>query len=485
MWTREEGLAGDTTGSSSRRFPVPRYGILKRMGKLRRDDGSTDPVLIVSALAVTLILILGGVFAVAGFTKNAQDLNAKADLDRVTSSQAAVIIAAEKYLPSALGPRVLPEKLDSSLASADVGFVAGKDNTLVIAVGTTGWAAMVESASGATFLRTSESSAIVEVDVENIRDDFDIAALEGRIVDAGAAATSVGAEQVIRFPDDVSVYNMAWRWVDAIWGLETDPPAPGETEPQAPEPTPTPTPTPEPEPTPEPTPTPTPTPEPTPPPLEVPIEPTQPTFSAGDGARIVSVTWNQPAATQACAVVKVAGVGSEGKWNVWMNPSSVPFNGDFNKSHFSFPTWGYGFQGDFEKNRISIIGNISDPWNNTATIREGQERQFQICNWTTPRPPVTHDVDVKVFDKNPGQWTWTMKVKVSQKEAEFFTSWKVRLDLSDMNQGFRGTGGIWTSPGAGDIKVTHVEGNVYDFEGIGWPTTGVRHDREVTFTVGR
>lgn len=477
MHTTGEGLARDVAGSSSRHFPVPRYGILKGMGKLRRDDGSTDPVLLVSAIAVTLILILGGVFAISGFTKNAQDLNAKADLDRVTSSQAAVIIAAEKYLPSALGPRVLPEKLDKTLASADVGFVAGKDNTLVIAVGATGWAAMVESASGATFLRTSESAAIIEVDVENIRDDFDISALDGRIVDAGASATTVGAEQVIRFPDDVSVYNMAWRWVDAIWGLETEPPAPGETEPVTPEPTPTPTPVP----TPEPTPTPTPTPEPTPPPLD----PVQPTFSAGDGARIVSVTWNQPAATQACAVVKVAGVGAEGKWNVWMNPSSVPFNGDFNKSHFSFPTWGYGFQGDFEKNRISIIGNISDPWNNTATIREGQQRQFEVCNWTTPRPPSTHEVDVKVFDKNPGEWTWTMKVKVSQEEAEFYTSWKVRLDLSDMNQGFRGTGGIWTSPGAGDIKVTHVEGNVYDFEGIGWPTTGVRHDREVTFTVGR
>lgn len=480
---RTRGRVALRGGSPSRprQYRVPVYGILKGMGKLRRDDGSTDPVLLVSALAVTLILILGGVFAVGGFVKNAQDLNAKADLDRVTSSQAAVMTASEKYLPSALGPRVLPEKLDRSLASAEVGFVAGRDNTLVIAVGATGWAAMVESASGATFLRTSESSAIVEVDVEDIRRDFDITALEGRIVDADASATTVGAKKVIRFPDDVSVYNMAWRWVDAIWGLESPAPGPGEQEPEEPV-VPTPTPTP---PTTEPTPTPTPTPEPTPPPLEVPTESVKPTFSAGDGARIVSVTWNQPAATQACAVVKVAGVGAEGKWNIWMNPSSVPFNGDFNRSHFSFPTWGYGFEGDFVDRRIRIVGNISDPWNNTATIREGQERQFQICNWTTPRPPVTHDVDVKVFDKNPGEWTWTMKVKVSQSEAEFFTSWKVRLDLSDMNKGFRGSGGIWTSPGAGDIKVTHVEGNVYDFEGVGWPTTGVRHDREVTFTVGR
>lgn len=432
------------------------------------EAGSVDPVLIIAGLAITLILIIGGAFGVSGFVKNAQDMNAKSDLDRVTSAQAAVMAAAEQYLPTAIGPRVLPDKKDTSLAKADVGFVTGAGNTLVIAVGSTGWAAMVESASGATFLRTSMSSAIVEVDVENIKEDFDIDAVDGHILDTDGSAATLG-QKTIRFPEDVTMYEMAWHWVDAIWGLDKEESGPVEPEPSEPEPTDPPT-----------------VPEPTDPPeLENPIEGTGPTFTAGDGARIVSVTWRQPAATQACAVVKVEGLGTEGKWNVWMNPSSVPFNGDFNKSHYSFPVWGYGFEGGFEDNRISIVGTISDPWNNTATIREGVERQFEVCNWTTPKPPYTHEVDVDVFDKKPGAWTWTMKVKVSQPDAEFFTSWKIRLDLSDMNEGFRGSGGVWTSPGAGDIKVTHVEGNVYDFEGIGWPTTGVRHDREVTFTVGR
>lgn len=423
----------------------------------RGDSGSTDPILLVAGIAVTLILLVGGSFGIAGFVKNAQDTNAKLDLDRVTSAQAAVMVAADKYLPSALGPRVLPDKKDASLADADVGFVTGAHNTLVVAVGKTGWAAMVESASGATFLRTSLSSAVVEVDVDKIREDFAIEAVDGRIVDAGGSATTVGSKPVVRFPEDVSMYSMAWHWVDAIWGLEKD----GDEEtPEQPDPT-------------------------DPPELETPVEEVTPTFTAGDGARIKSVVWNQPAATQACAKVTVEGIGAEGKWNVWMNPSSVPFNGDFNRSHFSFPVWGYGFEGDFEENRICIVGNISDPWNNTATIREGQERQFEVCNWTTPRPPSTHQVDVEVFDKKPGEWTWTTKVKVSQPDAEFFTSWKIRLDLSDVNQGYRGSQPVFTSPGAADIKVTHVEGNVYDFEGIGWPTTGVRHDREVTFTVGR
>lgn len=57
--------------------------------KLREERGATDPILIIAGIAVTLILLVGGTFAVSGFMANARDLNVQADLDRVATSMEA------------------------------------------------------------------------------------------------------------------------------------------------------------------------------------------------------------------------------------------------------------------------------------------------------------------------------------------------------------------------------------------------------------
>lgn len=54
---------------------------------LRHDRAATDPILVIAAIAVSLVLLVGGSFAVAGVLNNTRDLNAKADLDRVATAE--------------------------------------------------------------------------------------------------------------------------------------------------------------------------------------------------------------------------------------------------------------------------------------------------------------------------------------------------------------------------------------------------------------
>ena len=56
---------------------------LNEIRALREERGATDPILIIAGIAITLILLVGGSFAVAGFMNNAKDMNAKSDIDRI------------------------------------------------------------------------------------------------------------------------------------------------------------------------------------------------------------------------------------------------------------------------------------------------------------------------------------------------------------------------------------------------------------------
>ncbi|WIB65628.1 hypothetical protein [Curtobacterium sp. MCBD17_040] len=53
----------------------------------RTDRAATDPILVIAAIAVSLVLLVGGSFAVAGLIGNGKDLNAKSDLDRVAAAE--------------------------------------------------------------------------------------------------------------------------------------------------------------------------------------------------------------------------------------------------------------------------------------------------------------------------------------------------------------------------------------------------------------
>lgn len=440
---------------------------------LRRDRGATDPVLVVAGIAITLILLVGGTFAVSGLIRSAQDTNAKQDLDRVVSAQAAVMTAKETYMPTAVGPKVLSSKVNKALLTQQLGIEPGEQNTLVVTASGSGWAAMAQSASGATFLRTSTSTDIVEVDVTNIRTDFNIVAKDGAVIsDGSGSATSVSAAKTIRFPAGLSTYAMAWSWVDALYGLDplvTPPPGPNGERPTTTPSTPSPTPT-----TPAPSPTPT-------------VEPVVPAFQAGPGDyELKSVVWNQMSATQVCVDLTVRGTGGTvNGWYVTMNAATAPFNHDFNKGNYQFPTWGYGFDGEFSNGTIKVVGQNMSEWNNFSTLTNGQERTFRICNYNTPKPSVTSAVTVEKLSEQPGEWAWNARYRVSAADAKFFTAWKVQIDISSLNAGYKGTQPINSDPGSSDLKITQVSPNIIEVEGIGWPTMGVRSDKTVEFRIGR
>lgn len=461
---------------------------LSRRGtrRFRRERGATDPILVVAGIAITLVLLLGGTFAVTGLVRNAQDLNAKQDLDRVVSAQAAVMTAKETYMPTAVGPKVLSSRINKSLLTEQLGVSPGEQNTLVVAASGKGWAAMAQSASGATFLRTSSSNDIVEVNVSNIRNDFNLVTTDGTVITdtpAGSATSVTAAGPAIRFPAGLSTYAMAWNWVDALYGLDktvTPPPgpngerpanAPGGTGSTTPSPTPTPTQSPS---------SPAPAPSPS-------LQPVVPAFQAGPGDyELKSVVWNQMSATQVCVDLTVRGTGGTvNGWYLTMNAGTAPFNNDFNKGNYQFPTWGYGFDGEFSNGTIKVIGQNISQWNNFSTLTNGQERTFRICNYNTPKPPVTSAVTVTKLSEQPGEYTWNAQYRISAPDAKFYTAWKVQIDISAMNSGYKGSQPIYSDPGANDLKITQVSPNIIEVEGIGWPTMGVRSDKTVDFRIGR
>jgi hypothetical protein len=463
------------------------YGMLSRLIRALRaaqhERGAGDPILIISGIAITLILLVGGTFAVAGFIANAQNLNAKADLDRVAVSQAAALTQNDTFLPLAWGEKVLSDKKNNALSIEPIGFVPSDGVNLVIRSSPAGWAALIESASGAHYVRTSLSTETIEVEIGDIRDDFEIRpkgsvqALASNGVGGSATTTSGGS--TLRFPAGVNEYQMAWQWVDALWGLDPEvypPDAPAATTPLPEEPN-----------VPAPVPSQPVSPSPNPTGSAPPVEAVVPAFEAGPGAyEIKSVVWNQMSAFQVCVDVTVRGTGGNvNNWYLTMNAATAPFNSGFNKGDYQFPTWGYGFDGEFQNGKIKVVGQNHNEWNNFSTLTNGQERTLRICNYNTPKPPVTSNVTVEKLSQQPGEWTWSANYRVSAPEAKFFTSWKIQVDISALNANYRGSSPIHSDPGSNDLKITQVGPNTLEIEGIGWPTTGVRHDKNVEFRIGR
>ncbi|MGW8431678.1 hypothetical protein ACWGJ9_11345 [Curtobacterium citreum] len=63
----------------------------------RSDRAATDPILVIAAIAVSLVLLVGGGFAVSGLIGNAQASNAQQDLGRVVAAEQALQAAGSSY----------------------------------------------------------------------------------------------------------------------------------------------------------------------------------------------------------------------------------------------------------------------------------------------------------------------------------------------------------------------------------------------------
>ena len=133
------------------------------------DRGATDPILVIAAIAVSLVLLVGGGFAVQGLITNGQDSNAKGDLDKAAVAQESVVTAAEEVYIYDNHPDSEYRALEQPpVKGSAIGFEPTAGGRLIVdasvdADGDKNWIAVSHSRSGAAFMRTSESNAIYPV----------------------------------------------------------------------------------------------------------------------------------------------------------------------------------------------------------------------------------------------------------------------------------------------------------------------------------
>jgi hypothetical protein len=145
---------------------------IMKLNSIRSDRGATDPILVIAAIAVSLVLLVGGSFAVSGIVTSGHNLNAKTDLDKISVAESAYY--AENDIYTAYHSRTA-----KTLEDSNVGFrptVGGQSAVFLspaanasgspVVAGQTkwGWAAISKSSKGQRYVRTSESQVITEVD---------------------------------------------------------------------------------------------------------------------------------------------------------------------------------------------------------------------------------------------------------------------------------------------------------------------------------
>jgi hypothetical protein len=118
----------------------------------RGDRGATDPILVIAAIAVSLILLVGGSFAVAALLANSRNLNAQQDLDRLAT--------AEQAYAGSHGQFTTYDSTASTFSSSDLS-ITPSDGVLTVANtcgGGQGWYAASRATTGRIYLRTNASS---------------------------------------------------------------------------------------------------------------------------------------------------------------------------------------------------------------------------------------------------------------------------------------------------------------------------------------
>lgn len=118
-------------------------------------------MLIFAGVVITLVLMVGGTFAVSAFIASSHDRDARGELARVAAAQASFYTDNDRYASLAVGPDV--KSPNTELEKAKVGYKSNGANT-VVRTSRSGWTAVTESKSGKVFVRTSYSNRTDEVE---------------------------------------------------------------------------------------------------------------------------------------------------------------------------------------------------------------------------------------------------------------------------------------------------------------------------------
>jgi hypothetical protein len=189
---------------------------------LRTDRAATDPILVIAAIAVSLVLLVGGGFAVSNFLNSGRDVNARGDLDKVATMQTSLQAQQGTYAAydSAASPR---------LDAGDLSFTPSGDTRVVVATCANGWAAAAHSASGRTFVRTSERSVTLDAPASSAKTPSCMAdpaavtkliqqASAGLVQAAGTTTTFAGQPQTVGATDG----DRSTATLGSIYGVAAD-----------------------------------------------------------------------------------------------------------------------------------------------------------------------------------------------------------------------------------------------------------------------
>jgi hypothetical protein len=110
---------------------------------LRTDRAATDPILVIAAIAVSLVLLVGGGFAVTGLIASGHDANAKSDLGRVAAAESALLDTTTSFRWS--GPVNASQSVEESDSGSAVNLVTHPWN-----VGTSDWSYGFGDGAGST-----------------------------------------------------------------------------------------------------------------------------------------------------------------------------------------------------------------------------------------------------------------------------------------------------------------------------------------------
>jgi hypothetical protein len=137
---------------------------LRSLCRRREDRGATDPILVIAAIAVSLVLLVGGSFTVSGLIANAKNSNAKNDLALVATAEAATQASGSSYLAWAItsdGSVSGDKNLDgNTLNQSKVGFTTTPGVAVNVNANANGWVAMAASSTGMKFFRSSKQPTL-------------------------------------------------------------------------------------------------------------------------------------------------------------------------------------------------------------------------------------------------------------------------------------------------------------------------------------